>query len=106
MTWEVAVRVTFVQSGGVAGVPRECEMDTALLPPEDARELEALVAASALPVSGDYRSAEARDLRVYEIRIGSDAGGVAVTFDDHTLPESAQPLVSYLRRSAHPRGGA
>jgi hypothetical protein len=106
VTWEVAVRVTFVQSGGIVGAARECELDSSLLPADEARELESLVTESGLSASGEHRSSDARDLRVYEIRVENGAERVSVTFDDQTLPERARPLVGFLRRNAHPRGGA
>ncbi len=100
------MRVTFVQSGGVVGVPQECELDSSLLAPDEARELESLVTESGLLVSGDHRSPAARDLRLYEIRVQNGAANVSVTFDDLTLPERARPLVTFLRRNAKSRGRA
>jgi hypothetical protein len=41
---------------------------------------------------------------LYEIHVEGGAGSVAVTFDDHSLPERARPLVSFLRRNAKPQG--
>ncbi|MGH7655591.1 MAG: protealysin inhibitor emfourin [Gemmatimonadaceae bacterium] len=106
MTWEVAVRVTFVQSGGVVGARRGCELDTSQLPRDEARELESLVTDSQLVASGDHRSPGGRDLRLYEIHVENGAQTVRVTFDDLTLPERARPLVGFLRRKAGPRGAA
>ena len=103
--WEVAVRVTFVQSGGIVGVARRCELDSSLLPPGEARELESLVEESGLVSSGEFRSAASRDLRLYEIQLETDTGTVSVTFDDQTLPKRARPLLSFLRRNAKPQGG-
>ena len=97
------MRVTFLQSGGVVGAVRGCELDSSSLPPDDARELEALVLSSGITVSGEYLSPEGRDLRLYEIRVENGTDIVAVTFDDGTLPEQARPLVSFLRRNAKPR---
>ena len=99
------MRVKFVQSGGVVGVMRGCELDSASLPPGEARELESLVASSGLLASGKFLSTGARDLRLYEIRVERDAGVLQVTFDDETLPAPARPLVSFLRRNAQPRAG-
>ncbi|HEY2849202.1 MAG TPA: protealysin inhibitor emfourin [Gemmatimonadaceae bacterium] len=104
MTWEVAVRVRFVQSGGIVGAVRECELDTSLLPPDDARELTALVEESGVLTSGIVRAPASRDLRAYEIVIENGAETVSATFDDHTLPDAARPLVTFLRRNAKPRG--
>ena len=97
------MRVTFLQSGGVVGVVRGCELDSASLPPDDARELESLVLASGISASGEFLSPEGRDLRLYEIRVDNGTDVATVTFDDRTLPERARPLVSYLRRNAKPR---
>lgn len=97
------MRVKFLQSGGVVGVPRACEFDSARMPPDDARELESLVDASGLSASGEFITPAARDLRLYEIRVERDDASVAVTFDDETLPEQARPLVSFLRRNAKPQ---
>jgi malate synthase len=99
----VVMRVKFVQSGGVIGAVRGCELESSALPPDDARELELLVQESGLSVSGEFVTAEARDLRRYAIEVERGAETVAVTFDDATLPERARPLVSYLRRNARPQ---
>jgi len=96
------MRVTFVQSGGVVGAVRGCDLDTAALSPEEARELESLVLASGLAASGEFLSPGRRDLRLYEIAIESGTGRLAVKFDDQTLPEQVRPLVSFLRRNAKP----
>ncbi|HEV8411405.1 MAG TPA: protealysin inhibitor emfourin [Gemmatimonadaceae bacterium] len=99
------MRVKFLQSGGVVGAVRGCDLDTALLAPNDARELESLVRASGITASNDVRAPAARDLRLYEIRVESDTVNATVTFDDETLPEQARPLVSFLRRNAKPQAG-
>jgi hypothetical protein len=103
MSPEVVVRVRFVQSGGVVGAVRACELDTARLSPEAVRELEALVQSSGLVASGEFLSPGGRDLRLYEIHVERDAGPLSMTFDDQTLPVQARPLVSFLRRNATPR---
>jgi hypothetical protein len=97
------MRVKFLQSGGVVGAVRGCELDSSRLAPDDARELESLVRESGLSESGEFRSPAARDLRSYEIEVESDSVNVAVTFDDDTLPVQARPLVSFLRRNAKPQ---
>ncbi len=97
------MRVKFLQSGGVVGVARGCELDSSRMPPDDAHELESLVHASGISASGEFITPAARDLRLYEIRVESGDASVAVTFDDETLPEEARPLVSFLRRNAKPR---
>lgn len=98
------MRVRFVQSGGVTGTSRACDLDTTTLPADDARELASLVAESRLPAAGSFRTPDARDLRTYDIRVESDAGNAAVTFDDHTIPDRVRPLVTFLRRNARVQG--
>jgi hypothetical protein len=98
------MRVKFLQTGGVVGAVRGCELDSSTLPPEDARELASLVQASGISASGEFLSPAGRDLRLYEIQVESGTGNVAVTFDDMTLPEPARALVSFLRRNAKPLG--
>jgi hypothetical protein len=100
------MRVKFVQSGGVVGAMRGCDLDSARLAPSDARELESLVHSSGLAESGEFLTPAARDLRQYEIQIANDSVNISVTFDDETLPEHARPLVSFLRRNAKPQAGA
>lgn len=97
------MRVTFLQSGGVVGAVRGCELDSSSLLPDDARELASLVRSSGITSSGEFLSPEGRDLRLYEIRVENGTDIVAVTFDDGTLPEQARPLVSFLRRNAKRR---
>ena len=98
------MRVRFVQSGGFVGGVRECELDSAAMPAGEARELESLVRASGIGVSGRFTSPAGRDLRAYDIRVEEEGRAVAVTYDDETLPPEARPLVSFLRRIAAPRG--
>ena len=97
------MRVKFLQSGGVVGAVRGCDLDTTTLPSAEARQLESLVHSSGLPASGEFRSPDSRDLRLYEIRVESESHAIAVTFDEHTVPERARPLISFLRRNATPR---
>ncbi len=48
------MRVKFLQSGGVVGAVRGCELDSARLAPDDARELESLVRDSGITESGEF----------------------------------------------------
>lgn len=96
------MRVKFVQSGGIVGGARACELYSDQLAPEEARELEALVRTSGLTRSGEFLSPGARDLRLYDIELVDERATVTVRFDDGTLPEQARALVSYLRRNSRP----
>jgi len=94
------MKVRFLQSGGFAGMVRGCELDSAALAPELARELEQLVGQSQI-TPGEYLSETARDLQQYEITI-ENGGSVSVVFDDANIPASARPLLNFLKKLARP----
>jgi hypothetical protein len=113
------VKVTFLQSGGFVGAPKGCDVDSALLEPEAAREIEKLVEGSGLTASGKFLSGTARDLKQYEIVVernmghdevpgerkgrASGSSAVRVVFDDASVPAQARALLSYLKQRARPR---
>ena len=99
------MKVTFLQSGGFVGAPKGCDVDSALLEPAAAREIEELVHDSHLKASGKSLSVAARDLKQYEIVVEAEGAGgpIRVVFDDATVPASAGPLLAYLKQRAKPR---
>ena len=96
------MKVRFDQSGGYAGLLRGCDLDTSTLPPDEARQLEQLVQASAMPASGEFLSNSSRDLHQYEITIEDGASIRTVILDDESLPATAKPLIGYLKKCAKP----
>lgn len=97
------MKVRFDQSGGYAGLLKGCEIDTSDLSPEKAQELEQLVKASAIPASGEFLSDSSRDLNQYEISIEDGDSNTSVIFDDESVPQSAKPLIGYLKKYAKPK---
>jgi len=97
------MKVRFLQSGGFVGTVKGCELDTAALSPETAQELERLVEDSQISVSGEFRSDTARDLHQYEITIEKGDCNVSVVLDDANIPQSAKPLLGFLKKRAHPK---
>jgi Emfourin len=97
------MKVVFVQSGGVTGVVKGCEIDTQALAPEDATAFQALVAGSGIFASGEFVSVSARDLSQYEITIEESGARIALVCDDETVPASAKPLLGYLKQRARPQ---
>jgi len=109
------VKVSFLQSGGFVGAPKGCDVDSALLEPEAAREIEKLVHDSGLTASGKFLSGTARDLKQYEIVLepgevpdektgkGHGSSAVRLVFDDASVPAPARALLSYLKQRARPR---
>jgi hypothetical protein len=97
------MKVQFVQSGGFVGAVKGCELDSAALPPDSARELEQLVQGSQLRHSGQFLSDAGRDYQQYDINIEDGDRKVSVTFDDATLPAPVKPLVGLLKKHARPK---
>ena len=96
------MRVHFVQSGGFAGLVRECTLDTASLDASSAARLEELVQESGLRAAKPARSRRGRDLRSYQVTIEDGGKAFTVAFDDQTVPEAARPLLAHLRKLAGP----
>ena len=97
------MKVTFRQSGGVAGLNEGCELDTAGLSPKEAARLRSLIERSDLASTLSRRTEQARDLCCYEMTVETDDGVHHLSFDEMSLPESLRSLVQYLRSHAKPR---
>jgi hypothetical protein len=97
------MKVQFVQSGGLVGVVKGCELDTTALPSDMAEELERLVLGSGISQSSQLLSDTGRDLQQYEIAIEHEGRKVAVVFDDASIPTSARPLIGFLKKQARPQ---
>jgi hypothetical protein len=97
------MKVQFVQSGGLLGAIKGCELETSQLAAEDAQELTRLVQASEITESAEALSNRGRDLQQYEIVIEEGPRRVSVVLDDATVPPSAKPLLGFLKKRARPR---
>jgi len=98
------MRIRFIQSGGFAGLIRECEMSTDCLAPEEAQVVEGLVRASELPQTGEYIlvTPDARDLQVYHLTLEGEGRQVRVVYDEKSAPAQTRPLLAYLAQRARP----
>jgi hypothetical protein len=98
------MKLRFVQSGGYAGLLRECEIDTQRLTAPEARRVADLVRASGIPETGEYVHVkpEARDLRTYSVTIEGDGYRVQAVYDELSIPADARPLLAYLVEHAQP----
>ncbi len=90
------------ETGGLVPVRRGCDLDTAALPPRDARRLERLVRDARLLGVGIRRDPRGRDLIVYEIAVEDGGPPISAAFDDLTVPPEAEPLRDFLRDRARP----
>jgi hypothetical protein len=97
------MKVQFVQSGGFVGAVKGCELDTAALAPDVAEELQRLVQESGISGSGELLSDTGRDLQQYEITIHKGNRKSSVVFDDSSIPQSARPLLGFLKQHARPK---
>ena len=97
------MKITFIQSGGFAGMLKGCVIDATDLAPDERQELESLVAASGLSESFDRFSETSRDLRQYELVIEQDETVRRIVCDDHSVPEAIRPLVAFLAARARPQ---
>jgi hypothetical protein len=96
------MKVRMVQSGGLLGIVKSCEVDSAALGREAAEALERLVRGSGIAASGEHLSSAARDLHTYEITIEDGDRKITVVFDDASVPDAAKPMIGYLRAHARP----
>lgn len=96
------MKIKFRQSGGFAGVLRGCDLDTASLPPQEARELEQLVHAAGLSQSSQTLSPGSRDRLQYDIELKQNGDVGKVQFDDGSVPQNFRPLLQYLKKKSHP----
>jgi hypothetical protein len=98
-----SMKVTFRQSGGYTGLIKGCEIDTDLLPSDEAIRLQSLVERSGILKAEGGQTPNARDLFDYEIivEIGKDI--YHVSFDSSATPKNVMPLLEYLKSRAKPR---
>jgi emfourin len=102
------MKIRFLQSGGVTGLMKEAVLDTSTMSPDDARQVEQLVAQSGLPQRSEEEPAPValspggRDLEEYEITIEDAGRQVSVVHDRSTLPQAVKPLVGLLKKYAKP----
>ena len=85
------------------GLCQECELDTTMLAPDIVQELERLTETSRISTSGVFFPKLGRDLQLYDITIDYGDSEIPVTFDDETLPATAQSLVGCLQKCSRPK---
>ncbi|MDJ0599394.1 MAG: hypothetical protein QNJ37_11200 [Crocosphaera sp.] len=97
------MKITFRQSGGFAGLIRGCTIDTANLSESEAAQLESLIKQSNILEATSQLTSQARDLGQYQVIVETEKGTVQVSFDDMTVPETAQTLLQYLQELSKPQ---
>lgn len=104
-------RINFRQSGGFAGLLRGCDLVLSDLTSAERKVVDKAVARSGLVTSATptaRRSArkpahpEARDLTQYDITLETEDGVSTVRFDDLSVTDAVQPLITFLQKRATP----
>jgi hypothetical protein len=96
------MKISYRETGGVAGLSRGVDIDLESLPPAEARKLQKLVERAGLKGSTTRGPSGARDLVGYEIVIEKDGACSVVRFDDASVPKSATKLLEALQSRARP----
>ena len=98
-----AMKVTFRQSGGYAGLIRGCELDTAAMEPAEAQGLRSLVNNSQILELGLPGEGVRPDLMSYRITIETGGAVHEISLDDLSLTPAIVPLLEYLQDCSGPR---
>jgi len=97
------VRILVVQSGGLAGLRREHELDTDALPEEARQSLTRLVQGVAFFGLASARVSKLPDMIQYRVRIEEGGRAHEVTFDDASGDTSLLELVDRVTELARAR---
>jgi hypothetical protein len=91
------LRIHVVQSGGIAGLRREHDLDTERLPAAERDLLTSLVQSAAFFGLAEQRSSQLPDMIQYKVRIEEDGREHEVMFDDAC---GEPPLLELVERVA------
>jgi hypothetical protein len=96
------MKVSYTRTGGFAPIPVSCTLDTETSTPDEARELERLIAVSGIMQAQSLTNPAARDVRLHSIKITDDKtqSSKEVEWDDITIPPEARPLIQFLQARA------
>ncbi len=96
------MRISFLQTGGIAGVHRACHIDPAELSKDESAILLAMVRHSGLLNCDSVEEpSDGKDVFHYKIRIQDDGQWHQVRFDDLSMPSNFRPLCDYLRGKSY-----
>jgi hypothetical protein len=92
--------IGFQRSGGFAGLTISTAVDTAKLPPDEARELEQLVGKLEASGVGETPAAGKPDRFQYEVTVKRDGETKCYRMAEHELPPAGRELVKRLTERA------
>ncbi len=92
------MRISFVRTGGIAGIRLARDFDTDDLPPAQASELQQLVDSARFFDLPDIPPPAARipDSLEYRISVSDGARTRAFVVAEHSVPADLRPLITYL----------
>lgn len=98
-------KLKFRQSGGIAGLIRGCDIDSANLPEADANEIKSLLILihnKSRNLASD-RPNDTRDGFEYDLSISIDGKSTSYHFGANEVDESLRPLLKYLKLHSLPQ---
>ena len=94
------MKISFRQTGGFAGLTRQCQVDDSLLSSDEATRLATLVKDADIHGSFIHKSPLARDAQQYVISIEHDHKIDNLTIDDLSLTPPLRRLIQFLQQHA------
>lgn len=96
------MHIQFERTGGFAGIRLACDVDTELLSPEEARQVNKLVEAAKLFDLPEQSSGarQAADQFNYKLVIESQGQQKLIRTTETSAPEALQPLLEWLTEKA------
>ena len=94
------MKVRFRQTGGFGSLVLGCDLDTAVMPQEDADQLLRLIRQANIQEAGERRHPHGRDLLVYEIVLEERGRRIKSSFDSMSASPEAESLVQFLAQRA------
>ncbi|WP_218081839.1 protealysin inhibitor emfourin [Anthocerotibacter panamensis] len=98
------MQISFVRTGGFAGLRQTAQVDVTTLPPDQARQVRAWLAAADffhLPQTLTAPHPQP-DRFQYQITIETDTERHTVRTSEETMPKSLRPLVDWLTAQTRP----
>jgi hypothetical protein len=95
------MNVRFRQTGGFGGLVLGCDLDTAVMPRDEANQLLRLVRQANIQEAGERSHPRGRDLHVYEIVLEDKGKRITASFDSMSTPPQVESLVQFLAQRAH-----
>ena len=88
--------IKYTQSGGFAGLRRQCLLDTDAMPADEVSIVGQLIESTGIMRQTSQLSSRACDACKYSIAVEDAGTSHLVEFDDTTIPHAMRPLIEFL----------